>query len=144
MSEAAPATLDTTTTPAVSDLLQPQPMTPEAALAKKVEFLGNKDIRERIISWHPETVRQWREVTRALSPLPIRSLPKAKTIHDNMDSPWRFSAKPISRDAVRDHVAAGGPVSSDGARGSLVRKGTKLQGQGWVTTIFGRRQAGEL
>ena len=41
MSEAAAATaapLDTTTVPAISDLLQPQPMTVEQAQARRVEY----------------------------------------------------------------------------------------------------------
>ncbi len=65
----APAA-DSALTPAATDLLQPAARHDawRPAQARKAELFGTKGFAERVARGDPESVRQWREVTRALRP----------------------------------------------------------------------------
>ncbi len=133
MSEAATApVLHDTGTPAASDLLQPQPMTVEAAQAKRVEYLGDAKFRDRVVSGDPESVRLWREVTRALSPSVDPVTAEGKKYNDNMNSLAILKAKADLSDAVWDHVAAGGPVSLAEREKALQAKERNFKDKAWV------------
>ena len=135
MSEAAaatPAPLDTTTVPAVSDLLQQQPMTVEQAAARRVEYLGDAKFRDRVVSGDPELVRLWREVTRALSPQADPATAEGQSYAKNMDSLAILKAQADLPDVVWDHVAAGGPVSLDERARALFAKERNFRDRKWV------------
>ena len=136
MSEAtasAPAPADTATVPAVSDLLAPQPaMTVEQAQVKKVEYLGDAKFRDRVVNGDPESVRQWREVTRALSPQADPATAEGKKYNDNMNSLAILKAKADLPPAVWDHVAAGGVVSLAEREAALFAKERNFKDKAWV------------
>ena len=146
MSETAatPAPLDATTTPAASDLLQP--MTVEAAQAKRVEYLGDAKFRDRVVSGDPESVRQWREVTRALSPQANPLTAEGKKYNDNMNSLAILKAQADLPDAVWDHIAAGGPVWLAERENALFAKERNFKDAAWVKAYLngGRRENSEM
>jgi hypothetical protein len=136
---AAPAPLDPV---AASDLLQPQPMTAEVAAAKKVEYLGDAGFRERVLRGDADAVKQWREVTRALSPSADPATAEGKKYNDNMNSLAILKAKADLSDAVWDHVAAGGPVSLDERLKAMQAKERNFKDKAWVQKYLdGDRQA---
>jgi hypothetical protein len=112
--------------------LQPQPMTVEVAQAKRVEFLGDAKFRDRVVSGDPESVRQWREVTRALSPQANPATAEGKRYNDNMNSLAILKAKADLPDAVWDHVAAGGVVSLAERENALFSKERNFKDKAWV------------
>jgi hypothetical protein len=116
MSDIAPTpapAADSALTPAAADLLQPPTaMTIEQAQAKKAELFGTKGFAERVARGDPESVRQWREITRALRPAPIdQSTPAGAQYAKNMDSLAIYRARADLSDEALDWAAAEGPVS---------------------------------
>lgn len=137
MTTEAPAPpLDTGTTPAASDLLAPQPMTVEAAQAKRVELLGDPKFRDAVCAAEPEATKLWREVTRALSPQADPASAEGKRYNDNMASLAILKAQADLPDAVWDHVAAGGPVSLAERQNALMAKERNFADRGWVERYF--------
>jgi hypothetical protein len=112
--------------------LQPQPMTVEVAQAKRVEFLGDANFTSRVVAGDPESVRQWREVTRALSPQANPLTAEGQKYNDNMDSLAILKAKADLPATVWDHVAAGGPVSLAERENALLAKQRNFKDKAWV------------
>ena len=111
---AAPATAapaDPSTTPAISDLLQPQPMTPEVAAVKRVELLGDPKFRERVLAGDPEANTQWKDVHRALNPLATPPAAAGREYNQRMSGLAVFRAKAQLPEIMYDHMAANSPVS---------------------------------
>ena len=101
-------------TPAATDLLQPAPaMSVEAAQARKAELFGTKGFAERVARGDPESVRQWREVTRALRPAVDQSTVAGQAYERNQNSLAILKSRADLPDAAWDWAAAGGPVSAE-------------------------------
>jgi hypothetical protein len=107
----APTPLDTTTVPAVSDLLQPQSMTAEVAAVKRVEYLGDPKFRERVLAGDAEANKQWKDVHRALSPSADPATAEGREYNQRMNGLAILRAKAELPEIMWDHVAANGPVS---------------------------------
>ena len=125
---AAPA--DPSTTPAISDLLQPQPMTIEQAQAKRVEMIGNAGFRERILRGDHEAVAAWKNVHAALSP-PVNSA-EGQQYAKNWQSLSILRAKADLSDEVLDHAAGRGVVSLAERERALFAKERNFKDRAWV------------
>lgn len=124
---------DSALTPAASDLLQqPAAMTPEQAAAKKVELFGKSGFAERVLAGDPDSVKQWREVTRALRPAVDQTTEEGRAYSRNMDSLSILKAKSDLPDAAWDHIAAGGPVSLAEREKALQAKERNFKDKAWV------------
>ena len=108
---AAAAPADTSTTPAISDLLQPQVMTVEQAQAKRVEYLGKPGFAERVLANDPESVRAWKEIQVALNPKLDQSIQQNRDYTQRMNGLSILKAKADLPDAAWQWVASAGPVS---------------------------------
>jgi hypothetical protein len=129
----APAPVAAPPAPAVSDLLPALgTMTVEQAQAKRVEYLGDAKFRDRVVSGDPESVRLWRDVTRALSPQADPLTAEGKKYNDNMNSLAILRAKADLSDAALDWTAAGGPVSLEERRNALFAKERNFKDKAWV------------
>ena len=111
---ATPATAaptDTSTTPAISDLLQPQPMTPEVAAVKRVELLGDPKFRERVLAGDAAANKQWKDVHLALNQQADPATAEGRNYNQRMSGLSVFRAKAQLPEIMYDHMAANAPVS---------------------------------
>ena len=127
---AAPA--DTASVPAASDLLQPQPMTPEAAAVKRVQLLGDPGFRERVLAGNAEANKQWKDVHRALSPQADPASAEGREYNQRMSGLAVLRAKAQLPEIMWDHVAANAPVSLAEREEAQYAKQRLFSDKAWV------------
>ena len=133
----SPSPADTATVPGASDLLNvPSTMTMEQAQAKKVELFGRAGFAERVLANDPESVRQWKEVTRGLRPPVDQSTVEGRQYEKNMDSLSILKAKADLTDAAWDQIAARGPVLLSEREKALQAKQRNFRDKAWVQRYF--------
>lgn len=108
--------------PAISDLLAPQPMSVEAATAKRVEMLGDEKFRSRVALGDPEATKQWKDVIRALNPPVNQATADGREFTENMNALAVLRAKADLPPEVWHWAALKGPVALHERQEALFEK----------------------
>ena len=111
-------------------------MTVEQAQAKKAELFGTKGFAERVARGDRDSVRQWREITRALRPQVDQSSIEGKQYEKNMDSLAILKSRADLPDAAWDWVAAKGPVSPAEKEAAAFAKQRLLKDKAFVKKLL--------
>ena len=123
--------------PAATDLLQP-----EMALVKKAQLFGQVGFAQRVMAGDPESVRQWKEVSAALSPKVDQTTQEASDYNQRMAGLSILKAKADLPEAAWSWAASNGPVSPEEKMNASFAKARNMSDAAWRQRYFlGDRQA---